>query len=263
MLRVVAAILIVFVVVTGIWSFWGTNDETATPVTEAEPVATAATEAPPATPPAGEPAKEAAPASTPANTQTTQAPTPGDAPPAADNAAPAPTDNAAPAPADNAAPGASDDKAVTPPADDKAAVGEAAPAAGGASADEGGNPQQTAEKAEKGSLKNPNSDPKAVGEAGHKIYMSAGCNGCHGGTGGGGMGPPLTNPIWVYGKDDDTLFRLIALGSDGLKAQGYARKGSENVVGPMPPHGGIVKSNGDMWKIISWIRTINPSSAGS
>jgi len=69
--------------------------------------------------------------------------------------------------------------------------------------------------------------------------MSAGCNGCHGGTGGGGMGPPLTNPVWVYGSDDDTLFRLISLGSDELKKQGYTRKGSENVVGPMPPMGGV------------------------
>ncbi|MGI8723953.1 MAG: c-type cytochrome [Methyloceanibacter sp.] len=237
MLRVVAAILIVFVVVTGIWSFWETNDETATPVTETDAIAAVETEAAPAAPPIAEPSTAAAPAPAPATADTTPAP-------AGQTAAPAPAD----------------DKAATPPADDKAAGGEAAPAAGGASADEGGNPQQTAEKAEKGSLKNPNSDPKAVGEAGHKIYMSAGCNGCHGGTGGGGMGPPLTNPIWVYGKDDDTLFRLIALGSDGLKAQGYARKGSENVVGPMPPHGGIVKSNGDMWKIISWMRTINPSS---
>ena len=76
--------------------------------------------------------------------------------------------------------------------------------------------------------------------------------------GGGGMGPPLSNPVWVYGNDGDTLFRLIALGSDGLQAQGYARKGSENVVGPMPPHGNIVKSNDDMWKIIGWIWSINP-----
>ena len=93
--------------------------------------------------------------------------------------------------------------------------------------------------------------------------MAAGCNGCHGGGGGGGMGPPLTNQVWIYGKDDDTLFRVIALGSDELKKQGYARKGSENVVGPMPPFGAIVKSDDDMWKIIAWIRSVNPSSAGA
>jgi mono/diheme cytochrome c family protein len=117
-------------------------------------------------------------------------------------------------------------------------------------------------EAARGELKNPyTDDPRAVAE-GRQLFLANSCNGCHGGTGGGGMGPPLSNEIWVYGSDDDTLFRLIALGSDGLKAQGYNRKGSEAVVGPMPPHGGIVKSNGDMWKIISWIRKINPSSGG-
>jgi mono/diheme cytochrome c family protein len=131
-----------------------------------------------------------------------------------------------------------------------------APAASG-----GGSPVETAEKAEKGSLKSPYPDFASVAADGHKLYMAAGCNGCHGGGGGGGMGPPLTNEVWIYGKDDDTLFRLIALGSDGLQKQGFTRKGSENVVGPMPPFGTIVKSDDDMWKIIAWIRSKNPSSA--
>ena len=126
----------------------------------------------------------------------------------------------------------------------------------------GGNPPETARKAEKGSLKSPYADFAKVAEEGHQKFMAAGCNGCHGGAGGGGMGPPLTNQVWVYGKDDDTLFRLIALGSDELQKQGYSRKGSENVVGPMPPMGTIVKSDDDMWKIIAWIRSVNPSSAG-
>jgi hypothetical protein len=78
------------------------------------------------------------------------------------------------------------------------------------------------------------------------------------------MGPPLTNQVWIYGKDDDTLFRLVALGSDALQQkQGYNRKGSENVVGPMPPMGKIVKSDDDLWKIIAWIRSVNPSSASA
>ncbi len=95
----------------------------------------------------------------------------------------------------------------------------AAPPAGG------GTPAATAESAEKGSLKNPYPDFASVAEEGHKKYMAAGCNGCHGGGGGGGMGPPLTNEVWVYGKDDDTLFRLIALGSDGLQKQGFIAQG--------------------------------------
>lgn len=128
-----------------------------------------------------------------------------------------------------------------------------------ASVDPAGNPTETAKSAEKGSLTNPYRDNyEEVAEEGHKKYMAAGCNGCHGGTGGGGMGPPLSNPVWVYGNDGDTLFRLIALGTNGLQEQGFTRKGSENVVGPMPPHGNIVKSNDDMWKIIAWIWSINP-----
>ena len=41
------------------------------------------------------------------------------------------------------------------------------------------------------------------------------------------MCPPLTNDTWVYGGDDDTLFRLITLGSDELQKAGYVRKGRE------------------------------------
>jgi mono/diheme cytochrome c family protein len=142
----------------------------------------------------------------------------------------------------------------TPPATQTPAGGEAAA---------GGSPTETAKSAEKGSLKSPYADYASVAEEGHQKFMAAGCNGCHGGTGGGGMGPPLTNEIWVYGKDDDTLFRLIALGSDELQKQGYSRKGSETVVGPMPPMGGVVKSDDDLWKIIAWIRSVIPSSAAS
>lgn len=133
----------------------------------------------------------------------------------------------------------------------------------GAGAAAGGGPLETARAAEKGSLESPYADYASVAEEGHKKFMAAGCNGCHGGGGGGGMGPPLTNQVWIYGKDDDTLFRVIALGSDELKKQGYARKGSETVVGPMPPFGAIVKSDDDMWKIIAWIRSVHPSSAGA
>lgn len=122
----------------------------------------------------------------------------------------------------------------------------------------GKSPMKAAETAEKGSLENPYSvDDSAVVKEGKEIYMAAGCSGCHGGTGGGGMGPPLTNPIWIYGKDDDTLFRVIALGTEKLQEQSYTRTGTEKVVGPMPPHGTIVKSTDDMWKMITWIHSIN------
>ncbi len=121
----------------------------------------------------------------------------------------------------------------------------------------GPTPIETVAATKVGELKNPyanNADDKII-EMGRKKYLGASCNGCHGGSGGGGMCPPLSNDVWVYGSDDDTLFRLVTLGSIELTKQtGLSRKGRENVVGPMPPHGQIVKTTDDLWKIITFIR---------
>jgi mono/diheme cytochrome c family protein len=117
-------------------------------------------------------------------------------------------------------------------------------------------PVQRADATAKGELKNPYSDSDtAAVDAGQKLYMNYACSGCHGGTGGGGMCPALTNDIWVYGGDDDTLFRLIAYGSDALQSKGYSRKAAENVVGAMPPMGQIVKTDEDLWHILAFVRS--------
>ena len=108
-----------------------------------------------------------------------------------------------------------------------------------------------------GSMKNPYTDDPVKIEEGKKLYFSYSCNGCHGGGGGGGMCPPLTNDVWVYGSGDDILFRLITEGSQDLqKNYSLKRKGSEGVVGPMPPFGSLVKSDDEMWKIIAYIHTL-------
>jgi mono/diheme cytochrome c family protein len=117
-------------------------------------------------------------------------------------------------------------------------------------------PADLARNTPKGKLTNPYQDTQADAVAqGGKFLSSYSCSGCHGGGGGGGMCPPLINDTWVYGGDDDTLFRLVALGSDELQKQGYTRKGRENVVGPMPPFGGIIKSADDLWKILAFVRS--------
>jgi mono/diheme cytochrome c family protein len=113
----------------------------------------------------------------------------------------------------------------------------------------------------KGGLHNPyNDDVEAVAEEGHHKYLTFSCNGCHGGGGGGGMCPPLTNQTFVYGADDDTLFRLVSLGSDNLQKEGYKRVKHEIVTGPMPPFGGIIKTSDDLWKVIAFIRSKNMDS---
>ncbi|MDR3387193.1 MAG: c-type cytochrome [Rudaea sp.] len=108
----------------------------------------------------------------------------------------------------------------------------------------------------KGKLANPYKDSQAdIVAQGEHLFLSYGCNGCHGGGGGGGMCPPLINDTWVYGGDDDTIFRLVTLGSDELQKLGYTRIGRENVVGPMPPFGAIIKSSDDLWKIFAFVRS--------
>ena len=138
---------------------------------------------------------------------------------------------------------------------DKPAQEATQPAAGAADLTKPMPPLERVESAPKGSLKNPYTDNAEAIAQGKKLYFNKSCNGCHGGTGGGGMCPPLSNVVWVYGDDDDTLFRLIALGSDDLQKAGYSRKGTENVVGPMPPFGKLIDTDQDLWKIIAWIRT--------
>lgn len=119
------------------------------------------------------------------------------------------------------------------------------------------SPREIIEAAAKGTLVNPFADDPAAIAEGHQLFLGNSCNGCHGGNGGGGMCPPLSNEVWVYGADPDTLYRLIALGSDDLQAQGYARKGRENVVGPMPPYVDIIENGDDLWKIVAFIQSLH------
>lgn len=181
-------------------------------------------------------------------------------------------DEAAPPPASGATPPADAGAAPATPA--APAGGEAAaPAAGGADM----TPFDLVKATPKGQLKNPFNDKIAeVADEGHKRFMGTGCNGCHGGTGGGGMCPPISNEAWNYYPNDDTLYRLIVLGSnckdyaDCMEKEGFPRHARETVSFPMPSQGqrSISQPNSpapltkvdDVWKIIAWIRTINPNS---
>jgi mono/diheme cytochrome c family protein len=108
----------------------------------------------------------------------------------------------------------------------------------------------------KGKLVNPYKDTQAAVVAqGSQLFQGYSCSGCHGGGGGGGICPPLTNGVWIYGGSDDTLFRLVTLGSVDLQKAGYSRQAIENVVAPMPPFGAAIKSADDLWKILTFVRS--------
>jgi mono/diheme cytochrome c family protein len=65
-----------------------------------------------------------------------------------------------------------------------------------------------AQKPEAKKLNKFTGDPAAIKE-GRALYLKNGCSGCHGVGGGGGMAPAITDDTWVFGSDDETLFKLI------------------------------------------------------
>lgn len=119
--------------------------------------------------------------------------------------------------------------------------------------------QEMADNTPKGEIKDPyDGDPQAIAE-GHELFLANSCNGCHGGNGGGGMCPPLSNNVWVYGNDYDTLFRLVTYGSLGLQDHGYNRIAQEVVVGPMPAFGEIIDNADNLLKILAFVRSLTAS----
>jgi mono/diheme cytochrome c family protein len=96
-------------------------------------------------------------------------------------------------------------------------------------------------------------DPDTV-----KQFRLPGCNECHGGGGGGGFCPALSQGVWFWGNTDDVLFRLITLGSAALEKEGFTRYQYGTIKGPMPAMGFTVPTSDQLWKIIAFIRSINP-----
>jgi cytochrome c(L) len=82
-------------------------------------------------------------------------------------------------------------------------------------------------------------DAAAIKE-GRALYLKNGCSGCHGVGGGGGMGPPLTDDTWVFGSDDETLFKLI-------KGQLPQAK-MPRVYGSLP--------DDEVWKMLAYVRSL-------
>lgn len=83
-----------------------------------------------------------------------------------------------------------------------------------------------------------NGDPVALVE-GRRLFVWYNCAGCHGGRGGGGMGPSLRDPDWRYGSSDAHIFASIAEG----RGQG------------MPAWGTRVPEE-QIWKIVAYIKSM-------
>lgn len=68
---------------------------------------------------------------------------------------------------------------------------------------------------------NPYANDAFALQDGRRLFDWYNCSGCHGGHAGGGMGPSLRDPTWLYGSRDDQIFDSIAHGrSNGMPAWG-------------------------------------------
>ncbi len=74
---------------------------------------------------------------------------------------------------------------------------------------------------------------------GRRLFIWFNCYGCHGGRAGGGMGPSLRDPDWLYGNTDQAIFNSIAEGRQhGMPAWGTKLPDEE------------------MWKITAYIKSM-------
>jgi cytochrome c oxidase cbb3-type subunit 3 len=59
---------------------------------------------------------------------------------------------------------------------------------------------------------NPYTQNRTAMVEGRQLFVRFNCSGCHGGRGGGGMGPSLRDVDWLYGESDAQLYSSIAEG---------------------------------------------------
>ncbi len=94
-------------------------------------------------------------------------------------------------------------------------------------------------------LRNPyTGNPKSIAE-GRTIFLESGCPKCHGNGATGGEGPNLTDDEWIIRGGDGVLFQTIQKGRKKRKGKKEAMPSWEEALEPE-----------DIWKIITWIRSI-------
>lgn len=89
---------------------------------------------------------------------------------------------------------------------------------------------------------NPLRDVRSAPREGRRLFVIMNCSGCHGGRGGGGMGPSLRDEDWLYGNRDAQIFDSIAQG----RAQGM-------------PAWGTQLPESEIWKLVAYIQSLRTS----
>jgi cytochrome c oxidase cbb3-type subunit III len=92
----------------------------------------------------------------------------------------------------------------------------------------------------RGALPNPYEGQANALADGERYYGWFNCNGCHGGAGGGGIGPPLADSDWIYGGDPGQIFQTIVQGRPN----------------GMPSFGGQIPDD-QVWKIVAYVSSLS------
>lgn len=88
-------------------------------------------------------------------------------------------------------------------------------------------------------IKNPYAGSKEAVMEGKKLFKAMNCAGCHGPGGGGGMGPALSDTVWIYGDTPADIYLTIAHGRPGgMPAWGTA----------LPPQA--------IWALVTYVKTL-------
>jgi cytochrome c oxidase cbb3-type subunit 3 len=74
---------------------------------------------------------------------------------------------------------------------------------------------------------------------GKTLYSQFNCSGCHS-NGGGGMGPPLMDDVWIYGSDPASVFASIMEGRPN----------------GMPSWRGRIP-NYEVWRLVAYVRSMS------
>ena len=95
-------------------------------------------------------------------------------------------------------------------------------------------------------FKNPYEGNKTALADGERYYNWFNCTGCHGGDGGGGIGPPFADSDWIYGGEPANVYQSIVQGRPN----------------GMPSFGGRIPEE-QVWKIVAYVGSLSPSGGGA
>lgn len=88
-------------------------------------------------------------------------------------------------------------------------------------------------------IHNPYAGSQIAREQGRQLFVQMNCYGCHGGRAGGGMGPSLRDPNWIYGSTPSDIYSSIAQG----RAHGM-------------PAWGLRLPSDVVWKLVAYIQSL-------